>query len=263
MHSKPATFGIAVALLLCVFRTIGPRAQAGDAEISGRVDDASGVILPGVEVVAVGSDGKHAAVTGADGRCLLSHLEPGAYSLTAALPGFFPQTKKVSIASAGIGVVDFALRVGCLYHPLYVTESRDFGAVTWALRESGLVAHIRVRGRVGDGRPEHQESCDVSYIATVLRTFRTNSYAGPVPKTIDLLLNVYAAAEPGKEYVIWLRWMPERKAFAGVLQDEFIGAVRNGRVIWTGRGLPDFSSGDPVDTFFDALTRLAGRPSKR
>jgi hypothetical protein len=85
--------GLAVLLLGAGAAT----AQVGStAQITGTVRDASGAVLPGVDVAAIQTDTgfRRAAVTEANGLFVLSNLPIGPYRLEAMLSGFrsFQQT---------------------------------------------------------------------------------------------------------------------------------------------------------------------------
>src|SRR6266566_4021112 len=65
-------------------------AQLSTGQISGRVADESGAVLPGVTVTAVQTDTgqTRTAVTDASGTYVLPNLPTGPYRLEAALQGF-------------------------------------------------------------------------------------------------------------------------------------------------------------------------------
>jgi hypothetical protein len=86
---------LSVSLLLAALNCGNVFAQA-TAQISGTVRDASGGVLPGVEVTATQTDSgiSRNAVTNETGSYILSNLALGPYRLEAELPGFrtFVQT---------------------------------------------------------------------------------------------------------------------------------------------------------------------------
>src|SRR6266850_7457160 len=77
----------ALALLLT---TASASAQLSTAELSGRVTDTSGAVLPGVTVTMTQTDTQatRTAVTDADGTYVLSNLPTGPYRLEVGLQGF-------------------------------------------------------------------------------------------------------------------------------------------------------------------------------
>src|SRR5262245_26578797 len=65
-------------------------AQATTAQIIGIVKDASGAVLPGVEITVTqtATGGKRSTVTNETGNYVLASLPLGPYMLEASLPGF-------------------------------------------------------------------------------------------------------------------------------------------------------------------------------
>ena len=86
---------LCTVLLLFVFSNFTAWAQS-TAQLSGRVTDQSGAVLPGVEITATQTDTGIArnTVTNETGNYLLPNLALGPYRLEAMLPGFrsFAQT---------------------------------------------------------------------------------------------------------------------------------------------------------------------------
>ena len=86
---------LCTVLLLFVFSKFTAWAQS-TAQLSGRVTDQSGAVLPGVEITATQTDTGIArnTVTNETGNYLLPNLALGPYRLEAMLPGFrsFAQT---------------------------------------------------------------------------------------------------------------------------------------------------------------------------
>src|SRR5690242_12803731 len=64
--------------------------QAGDAEITGIVKDATGAVVAGASVTVANQDSgvTHSTTTGPDGRYRVIALSPGSYSLRVSAPGF-------------------------------------------------------------------------------------------------------------------------------------------------------------------------------
>jgi len=109
-----------IALVVCTFiAELAPQAALGqtNAQISGRVTDASGAVVPGVDVtltnIETGVD--RFAVTNESGAYAFPSLNPGRYRLQAALQGFrtFAQTDIVLQVGANV-VIDPALEAGQL-----------------------------------------------------------------------------------------------------------------------------------------------------
>src|ERR1051326_580595 len=83
---KPIVFAIVLVVSLNCAQL---RAQA-TAQISGRVQDATAAVLPGVEITATNTATGIArnTVTNENGTYVLPNLPIGIYRLEAALPGF-------------------------------------------------------------------------------------------------------------------------------------------------------------------------------
>src|SRR5688572_1326868 len=83
--------------------------------ITGRVDDASGAVLPGVMVTAkkLETGLSRTAVSGSDGRYVLALLPVGRYELRAELTGFRLLVRQGIVTTvAETAVVDLKLQVG-------------------------------------------------------------------------------------------------------------------------------------------------------
>jgi hypothetical protein len=104
----------------------------GSGRIRGRVTDSSGDAIPGVEVAALGSDGKVAgrAGTDAEGRYELV-VAPGSYTLRFELMGFKTQrTSDVEVAAGEPAEENATLRVGALEEAVTVTAPSRRGPAT-------------------------------------------------------------------------------------------------------------------------------------
>src|SRR5687767_2581410 len=109
-----------IALVVCtLFAALVPQAALGqtNAQISGRVTDASGAIVPGVDVTLINIETGvgRSAVTNDTGAYAFPNLNPGRYRLQAALQGFrtFAQTDIVLQVGANV-VIDATLEAGQL-----------------------------------------------------------------------------------------------------------------------------------------------------
>ena len=81
---------VSLGALILVLSTAAVSAQLSTAELSGRVTDPSGAVLPGVTVTMTqtATRATRTAVTNADGAYVLSNLPTGPYQLEASLQGF-------------------------------------------------------------------------------------------------------------------------------------------------------------------------------
>src|SRR5437870_2228192 len=98
-------------------------AQLSTAQLSGRVTDESGAVLPGVSVTAAQTDtgSVRSTVTDGSGAYILSNLAPGPYRLEVSLSGFrtYVQTGIV-LQVAASPVINAVLTVGRLQESVTV-----------------------------------------------------------------------------------------------------------------------------------------------
>ena len=100
---------------LCVCLTSLAFGQSSDARVSGTVTDASGAVLPGVEIKATNTATgvENTALTNSTGAYNFASLLPGTYTISASLPSFQTQTfKDVPLGNAAQVRLNFALQVG-------------------------------------------------------------------------------------------------------------------------------------------------------
>jgi hypothetical protein len=106
--------GMVLGTLFCALWSTALWAQ-DTAQINGTVTDASGAVLPGVEVTAAqtATGLNRSVVTNETGAYTLANLPIGPYRLEAVLPGFrtFSQTGIVLQVGAN-PVINIALQVG-------------------------------------------------------------------------------------------------------------------------------------------------------
>src|SRR5207244_11657103 len=105
---------VAVGLLLLLL-AMPAFSQSTNATVSGTVGDATGAVLPGVEITAVNNaTGVVTTVLSNEaGAYNFASLLPGVYKISASLPGF--QTKSftaVELGNASQVRLNFAMAVG-------------------------------------------------------------------------------------------------------------------------------------------------------
>jgi hypothetical protein len=117
-----ATLAVGVLLLFAV--PVG--AQFDSAQVSGVVQDATGGVLPGVDVTltAVGTGLERRAVTNAAGLYTFPSVPVGEYRVAAALAGFTPVTKTGVTVNSGVNIrVDVQMSVGTVSETILVAAS--------------------------------------------------------------------------------------------------------------------------------------------
>src|SRR5688572_25752911 len=82
------TFGLSLLIILCA---ITPAlAQQGTAQLTGKITDAQGGVLPGVNLVITNEDTGvvRETVSTAEGTYVAPQMVPGRYRITAKMEGF-------------------------------------------------------------------------------------------------------------------------------------------------------------------------------
>ncbi len=102
-------------------------AQVINATLSGTVTDATGALIPGVEITATNTDTGIAAtaVSNETGTYRFPSLRPGPYEVTAELPGFQAQSYSLNLGSSQQILRNFELQVGALATEVEVTVAAD------------------------------------------------------------------------------------------------------------------------------------------
>jgi hypothetical protein len=118
----------AAVVLLCVGVSATAWAQSQNARLGGTVADASGALLPGVEVTAT-NDATGIVTTvlsNETGTYQFASLQPGTYTVRGTLTGFQLQTyKQVALGISQQVRLNFTLPVGTLAQGVEVTVAAD------------------------------------------------------------------------------------------------------------------------------------------
>jgi hypothetical protein len=122
-----ARFRIALGAILLLAVAAGTaQAQEFRGRVQGIVADTTGAVVPGVGVV-LRNDNTGVEVsrsTNKDGWYLFDYVDPGTYTLSAALSGFKTELRKgVRVQQRADLTVDFKLEVGSLVETVSVTEA--------------------------------------------------------------------------------------------------------------------------------------------
>jgi carboxypeptidase family protein len=111
---------VTCVMVLCA---VSAHAQFDSAQISGVVQDTTGAVLPGVDVVLVnvGTRIERQTVTNEAGVYTFPNVPVGEYRITVMLSGFKPITKSNVQVNAGLNIrVDVSLEVGALTETVQV-----------------------------------------------------------------------------------------------------------------------------------------------
>jgi hypothetical protein len=132
-------FLVAVGSLLLVVAAASAQTPAG--VITGRVADATGLPLPGVDVTLQGTDINRTFTTGIDGRYRFLDLAPGDYKLTSALTGFATSVRDRVVVGVGQTVdLPVTLAVGTLTETVKVTAPSPMVDV----RQTGTATNVTI-----------------------------------------------------------------------------------------------------------------------
>src|SRR5215831_6163280 len=104
-----------IGVYLCVCFAVQVFGQSSSARLSGTVNDATGAVLPGVEVTATNTATGvvTTALSNDAGAYNFASLLPGTYTISASLPSFQSQTfKDVQLGNAAQLRLNFSLQVG-------------------------------------------------------------------------------------------------------------------------------------------------------
>jgi len=102
---------LSIAAIAVLFSGVPAGAQAQNGRIRGTVRDAGGDPLSGVTIRAQGAAASKRATTGTDGSYSITNLSPGAYAVSASLPGLRTQAQQnVQVKADAETVVDFVMQ---------------------------------------------------------------------------------------------------------------------------------------------------------
>ena len=115
------TVAASVALVLVPALVFGQRATTGT--VTGRVVDASGGVLPGVNVTLSSPDvlGQFTSVTDTGGLYRIANLPPAVYQVRAELAGFQAVIREATVHVSAVTALDFTLAIGSVAETVTVT----------------------------------------------------------------------------------------------------------------------------------------------
>src|SRR6185295_7458564 len=100
--------------MMCVVFGTNGGSQVINAALTGTVSDATGALIPGVEIMATHTATGVVSIVGTNesGTYRFPSLQPGPYQVKASLAGFQTQTFRLALGTAQQIVQNFALQVG-------------------------------------------------------------------------------------------------------------------------------------------------------
>src|SRR6058998_533438 len=119
-------FAGAVAVACLLFAMSG-FAQVINATLSGTVTDATGALIPGVEITATQTETGvvSTALTNESGTYQFPSLQPGPYRLSASLAGFQSQIFQITLGTSQQIRQNFTLQVGAVAQAVEVSVAAD------------------------------------------------------------------------------------------------------------------------------------------
>src|SRR5712691_10807884 len=120
------------AAMVCLFFAINGFAQVINATLSGTVTDATGALIPGVEITATQTETGvvSTGVTNEAGTYQFPSLQPGPYRVTASLAGFQGQIFQITLGTSQQIRQNFTLQVGAVAQAVEVSIAADQLATT-------------------------------------------------------------------------------------------------------------------------------------
>jgi hypothetical protein len=118
---------ITCAISLCLLFSSGAFGQVINASLTGTTADATGALIPGVEVTARNTDTGvvSTTITNESGTYRFGSLQPGPYEVSAALVGFRAPTYKLTLATAAQIRQNFVMEVGAVTQNVEVSIAAD------------------------------------------------------------------------------------------------------------------------------------------
>src|SRR5213080_4649524 len=115
------------ALVVCLFFAMNGFAQVINATLSGTVTDATGALIPGVEITAtqIETGVVSTTVTNESGTYQFPSLQPGPYRVAATLAGFQSQIFQIPLGTSQQIRQNFTLQVGAVAQAVEVSVAAD------------------------------------------------------------------------------------------------------------------------------------------
>jgi TonB family protein len=146
--TRRALWGVALGLALLVLPVAVLRAaQAGRQPLDGVVYDASGAVMPAVEVTLDAGANERRTTTDPAGKFRFDGVEPGAHALRVEVPGFRALRQPLQLRKEGDWLRAVTLQIGDLKETISVSAARPATLTPIDQAEAGPKP-IRVGGNI-------------------------------------------------------------------------------------------------------------------
>ena len=178
-----------LSALLSAVAVAPASAQATTGEITGRVEDAAGSIVPAVTVTALNTETGFArsTLTNAEGTYVLTSLPPGRYTVSAELTGFKKAVRENVIVAVGTRqTLPIRLEIGAISEsvavsadaPLVETTRSELGGVVTSRDIANLPALNRTFANLAMTMPEARPAGGFDPTKTRVGNFAMNGGDG-------------------------------------------------------------------------------------
>ena len=118
---------VATATLVCCLLVRSAFGQTTNATLGGTVSDATGALIPGVNVTATNTQTGiiSTALTNESGAYQFASIQPGTYKITAELQGFQTQVSQIDLAVSQVVRLNFTLQVASVGTSVEVNVAAD------------------------------------------------------------------------------------------------------------------------------------------
>jgi hypothetical protein len=137
---------IVAALLLCLSLSPLTFAQTTNATVGGTVSDATGALIPGVEITTTNTQTGivNKTLTNESGAYQFASLQSGSYRFTAELAGFQTRVSETALGVSQQVRLNFTLQVGSLATEVDVTETADSVLATTSSSVGSVLSESQV-----------------------------------------------------------------------------------------------------------------------
>jgi hypothetical protein len=137
---------IAAAILLCFYLSSPTFAQTTNATVGGTVSDATGALIPGVEITATNTQTGiiNTTLTNESGAYQFASLQSGSYKFSANLAGFQPHVSDIVLGVSQQVRLNFTLPVAAVGTEIDVTETADSVLATTSASVGSALSETQV-----------------------------------------------------------------------------------------------------------------------